>query len=283
LVKWRTATITKRKEELQQQVTAQTKNIAFQSKQLESQLHLLQSQQIKLEENNKIKARLIAIISHDMISPLKFMGFTSKKLRDAFAPADPAYSAAESLVAVTQELESLSVNMLNWIRFHHETFEMKAERFNLHELIDESVEIVSILAREKGVKLYNDVPESMHVWQYRQAIGVIVYNLAMNAVKYIESGEIRVAAGLNANELLLTVTDTGSGMSPDLVERLNNSESLISGDSIGEVKKFQFGFRMIKDLLRLVNGTMNVQSTVNKGTRINVRFRLPEDFRAKGI
>ncbi|HYE54488.1 MAG TPA: triple tyrosine motif-containing protein, partial [Chitinophagaceae bacterium] len=149
LVKWRTARIIQRKEELQQLVTVQTKNIAEQSKQLESQLHQLQNQQIKLEENNRIKARLITIITHDMISPLKFMAFNAEKLRDAFASTDPSYRVAESIVAVTHELESLSVNMLNWIRFHHQAYEMKAELFDLHKLVNESVEIASILAREK--------------------------------------------------------------------------------------------------------------------------------------
>jgi cell division protein FtsB len=77
-VKWRTRRIIKKKEELQQLVAKQTKDIEAQSKQLENQLNRLQDQQIKLEEDNKVKGRLIGIISHDIITPLKFIDYLGK-------------------------------------------------------------------------------------------------------------------------------------------------------------------------------------------------------------
>jgi signal transduction histidine kinase len=263
LVKWRTARIAKRKKELQQQVAAQTKN--------------LQSQQMKLEQDNNIKARLIGIISHDMISPLKFMGFMSKKLRDAFPSSDSSYQTASFIATVAQELESLSVNILNWIRFHHESVKMKPERFNLYELITESVEIASTLAKEKGISLYNDVPEFTEIVQYQQAIRVIVYNLAMNAMKYTEAGEIRIISQFTNHSLSISVIDTGPGMPPELVKRLNNTESFVDGYSISETSKYQFGYVIIKDLLRLANGSMKVESTLNKGTQVTILFKLQED------
>jgi signal transduction histidine kinase len=282
LVKWRTARITKRKEELQQQVVVQTKNIAAQSKQLESQLGRLQSQQTKLEEDNKIKARLIAIISHDMLSPLKFMGFMSKRLRDVFSVADPAYGTANTIVTVTQELESLSVNMLNWIGFHYEGNNMKPELFNLYDLINESTEIVSTLANEKGVKLYINVPHTIQVRQYRQAVGVIVYNLTTNAMKNTETGEIRIGSQFSGRYFSLTVSDTGTGMSAELVTLLNNQASFVSDYSAGDIKKSQFGYRIIKDLLQLVHGSMKVESALKKGTQITIDFMLPEDQKMPG-
>ncbi len=63
-----------------------------------------------LEEDNMIKTRLIGIISHDMMSPLKFMGYLGKKLRDNFSSTEPAHKTASSFVRVTRELESLTVN-----------------------------------------------------------------------------------------------------------------------------------------------------------------------------
>jgi signal transduction histidine kinase len=276
LVKWRTARLIRRKKELQQMVAEKTRNIGAQSKQLEGQLHQLKSQQIRLEEDNRIKARLIAIISHDMLGPLKFMGFMSKKLRDGFSPSDPAYRTVDSMTTVTQELESLSVNMLNWIRFHYETEKMKPEQFNLHDLVSESAEIASTLAKEKGVELYNDVPEATYIWQYRQALGVIVYNLVMNAVKHTDTGEIRISGLFTADYFSIIVSDTGKGMPTELVDTLNSETSSIPDYSAGEIKKFQFGYPIIKDLLQLVHGTLRVESALNKGTKITIELRVPE-------
>ncbi|MFN4314793.1 MAG: ATP-binding protein [Chitinophagaceae bacterium] len=268
LVRWRTASIAARKKELQLKVNEQTKSIAEQSRQLERQL-------VQLEEDNKIKSRLIAIISHDMITPLTFMSLVGKKVRNAFSDNDPNYKLADTLVTVTQELESLTVNMLNWIRFHHEKGQMQPERFELRPLVAGSVEIITTLAAGKGVDLYNDIPENTEIIQYKEAIAVIVYNLAMNSMKHTDTGNIRIAGQAKEQGYLLTVSDTGKGMTAELVMLLNTQDSLISEYSIGESKKFQFGFRIIKDLLRIIQGTMKVESEQGLGTRVSVWFPLP--------
>lgn len=273
LVKWRTATIAKRKEALQQLVTLQTQDLAQQSKQLETQLKQLQNQQVRLEEDNNIKARLIGIISHDIISPLKFMGYMSKRLREDFQESDPSYHTATFIANVAQELESLSVNILNWIKFHHQSVKMKPERFNLHRLVTEIVEIPATLAKEKGLTFQMDVPTQAEMVQYRQAIGVIIYNLSMNAMKYTAKGGISIQCESTAAWMTLTVTDTGAGMSPELVRKLNSTETFVAGYSINETSKYQFGYVIIKDLLRLVDGNMKVDSVENKGTTVTLQLR----------
>ena len=111
----------------------------MQSRQMELQLHQLKSQQVRLEENNTIKARLIGIISHDMMSPLNFMAYMGKKLRDVHASNPSAHEMASFIVTVAQQLEALSSNILTWIRFHTGGLEMKPEEFDLHDLVSESV------------------------------------------------------------------------------------------------------------------------------------------------
>lgn len=276
LVKWRTARIARRKKELQQQVAMQTKNIEEQSKQLESQLMQLQSQQIRLEEDNQIKSRLIGIISHDMISPLKFMGHMSKKMKDYFPESDAHHHTAGFIASVAEELESLSVNILNWIKFHHASAKMKPETFNVYELTTASVEIASTLAKEKGIILYNDVSPKLEAFHYRQAIGVIIYNLVMNATKYTNTGEIRITSYNTEHHLLLTVADTGMGMPAELVVKLNSPEPFVAGYSISETSKYQFGYIIIKDLLRLIHGSMLVESVPGKGTKVTIELRFPE-------
>lgn len=273
LVKWRTASIAKRKEELQELVTLQTKNLEQQSEQLEGQLRQLQNQQVRLEEDNNVQARLIGIISHDMISPLKFMGFMSKRLKEVFAESDPSYHTASFIANVAQELESLSVNILNWIKFHHQSIKMKPEKFKLQELITESVEIPAALAKEKGLSFHIDVPEHTGLIQYRQAIGVIIYNLSMNAMKYTAKGGISIKSQNTADGVELSVTDTGAGMPPELIKKLNSAETFVAGYSVGETSKYQFGYVIIKDLLRLVNGNMKVDSIENNGTTIILQFK----------
>jgi signal transduction histidine kinase len=154
---------------------------------------------------------------------------------------------------------------------------MEPGKFNLHELVNESTKIAARLAVEKNVKLYNDIPETIVISQYKQIISIIVYNLTMNAIKHTEKGEIRIAEQTLNHYLSLSITDTGSGMSSELVERLNAEESGMSGYSNDQTKKYQFGYVIIKDLLHLINGTMKVESTLNKGTRVTIQFSTQTD------
>jgi signal transduction histidine kinase len=258
LVKWRTARIEKRKEELQELVTIQTKSIA--------------DQKLRLEEDNKIKSRLISIISHDMISPLKFLTYLSELMLNTFSKSDKNYRIVNSIATVSQDIESLSVSLLNWIRFHHESIEMKPERFNLKKLVTESVGIASKLANEKGIQFYIEIPEEIEVFQYAQAIGVIVYNLAINAVKYTDAGEIRIVSYQEGSSFSISIADTGPGMEAEVVQTLNNLEFFEFNYSGKEVKKYQFGYVIIKDLLRLSKGNMKVESILNKGTCVTIHF-----------
>jgi signal transduction histidine kinase len=273
LVKWRTARIEQRKEELQQLVTIQTESIAVQSTQLENQLTLLQTQQTKLEEDNKIKSRLISIISHDMISPLKFMTYLSKMALDSINSSDENYGIIEYLASVAKNMESLTVNLLNWIRFHHESQEMEPEKFNLYNLIKESVKIASTLAQEKGINISIAIPEDTEVFQYKQAVGVIIYNLTMNAAKYTTTGAIRITSHYSANDFAISIADTGPGIPTETVEKLNDMNFFDFNYSATDSKKYQFGYVIVKDLLSLSNGNMKVESSSEKGTIVTITFK----------
>lgn len=263
IVKWRTARVVKREEELQRLVTLQTRDIEQQSR--------------LLEEDNRVKARLIGIISHDIISPIKFIGYLGERMRDNSPSTGEAHRSANLIATMAQNLESLSVNMLNWIRFHHESLTMKKEKFNLYDLVRESANIVATLAQQKGVSFHIDIAENVLVFHYRQIIGIIIYNLAMNAVKHTAAGEIRVTCDHAADHLSLSVIDTGAGMPPDMVELLNDRETIVSRYAAGDAKKYQFGYVIIKDLLRLSDGSMEVTSTLHKGTRVLLNWQIPEE------
>jgi signal transduction histidine kinase len=233
----------------------------------------LKTQQEELEEDSLVKARLISIISHDMISPLKFMAEGGKELREAFTTSNPLRNTADSIVNITEELETLSVNMLNWIRFHHKSYISRPELFDLGKLVGESIQIATTLAASKNVQVKNEVPPNIFLQQNRQAVSVIVYNLVMNAVKHTDTGEIRLTTEKYEGKVMLTVTDTGSGMEPGLVERLNSTDPFIGGYAGAATKKHQFGFVIIKDLLRLVGGEMTVKSDLDRGTTVFIELR----------
>ncbi len=110
-----------------------------------------------------------------MISPLKFMAYMSNRLKDGFSESIRLYHTAGFIANVAQELESLSENILNWIKFHHQSVQMKPERFNLQELIAES-----------GLKFLPHWPEKKDWHRFRSLLHEHAEILITNTAKTIE-------------------------------------------------------------------------------------------------
>jgi K+-sensing histidine kinase KdpD len=84
-----------------------------------------------LEKADGIKTRLISIISHDIVTPLKFLTVAGRKLIDKKSrmPQDLQQETLEEMTNTAQELQLLSTNILNWIKYQNENRRLMKERF----------------------------------------------------------------------------------------------------------------------------------------------------------
>jgi len=91
----------------------------------------LQQQNEVLEKNNTIKTRLISIISHDIVTPLKFLTVAGKNLLEKrkMMPEDLQQETIQEITNTSQELQLLSTNILNWIKYQNENRRMLKENF----------------------------------------------------------------------------------------------------------------------------------------------------------
>jgi signal transduction histidine kinase len=88
-----------------------------------------------------------------------------------------------------------------------------------------------------------------------------------NANKYTNQGSIRITAGQEGSDILISVADTGKGMSPQQIA------AFLGNDNMDNVKSgSQLGHKFIFDLTQRLNGTLTVESMEQKGTTIHLRF-----------
>ena len=121
----RTKQFKQRQKKLEKQVTEKTKE-------------LLQKNEV-LEKSNSINTRLISIISHDIITPLKFLTVAGKSLQEKRSqmPEELQQETISEMANTSQELQLLSTNILNWIKYQNENRRLLKETFNLHELVQQ--------------------------------------------------------------------------------------------------------------------------------------------------
>jgi signal transduction histidine kinase len=153
-------------------------------------------------------------------------------------------------------------------------FPLKFEYVNVAVLMERACDYHSRLADRKHVKISRQVVgEVPPAWADRVAVAVIADNLLSNAVKFSSvGGQIEVQIMADADEVVCTVRDHGSGMSEiDQARFLQRSAALGGTDDLNEPAGF--GLRLCKDFLDRMNGALTIESERGRGARIS--FRLP--------
>lgn len=259
-LRWRTRQYQIRQRKLEKQVAEKTKE--------------LKEQNEVLEKNNTIKTRLISIISHDIVTPLKFVTVAGKNLieKKDQMPEDLQQETLQEITNTSQELQLLSTNILNWIKYQNENRRMAKEKFNLHELVNQVLGILQSLARQKNLRIENRVHPDQQIQQYYEPLKILVYNLLTNAIHFTEKGTIVVAATEQNGNITVSVKDEGVGMTPEQIQRLMAEDVVITSANVDNKKGHGLGYLIIKDLLKTMGATINIESRKGEGATVEIRM-----------
>lgn len=256
--RYRTRQLIARQRRLEEQVTEKTK--------------ALQQQNEVLEKNNTIKTRLISIISHDIITPLKFLTAAGKNLSEKrkLMAEELQEETIKEMTNTSQELQLLSTNILNWIKYQNENRLLVKESFDLHEMVRQVLGLLQSLARQKQLLIENNVPPGFEVHQFYEPLKILIYNLLTNAIHFTGKGNIVVAARKEKEEVIVSVADKGIGMTPEQVQRIMADEVVITSANVDNKKGHGLGFLIIKDLVKTMGGRLQIESEKGNGTTVSV-------------
>lgn len=229
---------------------------------------------LQLEKNDLIKTRLISVINHDIITPLKFMHYSGKALMDNKENIGEAQQD-ETIADITQtakDMEQLSSQILNWIIYQNPNRQMQKEEFDLHQLAEMVLRVLQFQAKQKNTNLKNLVPPNFVACQYLEPMRVMMYNLVMNSLNFTKDGTITILCSEHSRLITLQVNDTGVGMTREQIDNIISDERIIASVNVDNKKGTGLGYVIIKDLLELMEGSLSISSTKNTGTQISVIF-----------
>jgi K+-sensing histidine kinase KdpD len=253
-----------------------TRQLKLRQKKLETQVaektkELLQQNQL-LEKSDSIKTRLISIISHDIITPLKFLTVAGKNLveKRKVMSEELQQETIQEITNTSQELQLLSTNILNWIKYQNENRRLAKETFNLHELVRQVLSLLQSLAKQKKLLIENNVSETLEVHQYYEPLKILIYNLLTNSIHFTEKGTISVAATEADNTITVSVKDEGIGMTKEQIQRILADEVVITSANVDNKKGHGLGYLIIKDLIKTMNARLAIESKKNEGTTVSI-------------
>jgi PAS domain S-box-containing protein len=226
----------------------------------------------KLNALNVSKDKFFSIIAHDLRSPLG----STLQLMEILLDKNDTEQIKEifgSIIESTKLTYGLLENLLEWSRIQTDSIEIKKERINLKELINEVIDLFEINSKKKNIYVSVISDKDYFVFADKNMILSVLRNLLSNAIKYSPSGgsvKVLFEEQLNSNNenyVKIIVLDSGVGIEQKDINNLfkiENSTSTIGTD--GE-KGSGLGLILCKEFIKKNGGGIFVESVVGKGSK----------------
>ena len=219
------------------------------------------------------REKLMLAITHDFKAPLgSIMGYT--ELLSRLTEDERQRFYLDNMKSSSEHLLKLVSDLLDFHRLDLNKAEVNRVTFNPSQLFDEIYVSFEPLTAAKGLALQCHVAPELNGRYISDPLRLrqIVNNLLSNAVKFTQKGEISLTAGYDSSKLTIAIADTGKGMASEDRERIFQEFTRLSGAQ-GE-EGFGLGLSIVKKLVTLLEGTIDVQSTLGKGSRFTVTLPL---------
>lgn len=227
------------------------------------------------ERANAAKSRFLATMSHELRTPLNaIIGFSEMMTDDSIVlDAERKREYAKVINDSGRHLLSVVNGILDMSKMETGNFEIAPEPFLPAQAIVSCCDLLALKARDAGVELKTRIANLPEVVVDRRALNQILINLISNAIKFTpRDGQVTVSASCDGSNLSISVEDTGVGIGEDDLPRLG--EAFFQARSSYDRKHdgSGLGLSIVKGLVKLHDGDIDIDSRLNEGTRITVRL-----------
>jgi signal transduction histidine kinase len=234
----------------------------------------------KLAKASEMKSQFTARTSHELRTPLSsIIAFTDLALRESYGPLTPKLREALGYVfSGSKHLKDIINDLLDLSKIEAGQVEIADEDVSLPALVETVRASAEEIAKEKGIQWSLRVSPEMPAALRGDAsrLAQILVNLAGNAVKFTETGEVDVDIDRpSADRWRMSVRDTGPGIPEDQFDTIFEAYRQLNGTaSPSKVKGTGLGLAITRHLVRLMGGSIHVESTLGKGSTFTVELPL---------
>lgn len=227
---------------------------------------------------SEIQKDFINNMTHEFKTPLSTITISSEVLRDPKIISTPErlLNYATIIQNESQRLKQHVERVLQMARLEKSDVGLKKERLNIHDLIQEAVQNISVSLQSKGgqVHLELNAKESFASVDKLHFTNVL-FNLLDNAIKYNkQSPELLIRTSDSAKQISVEVKDNGIGMSADHLKKIFNRFYRVPTGNIHDVKGFGLGLNYVKLIVEAHKGKVTVESKPGEGSVFRITIPL---------
>ena len=228
----------------------------------------IEIQKKELLELNKLKARLLGIVSHDLKGPVGSLQSVLSLLgMQSLSPQQLSEIAPELNEKISTTVNTMD-NLLRWAMSQMNGLKMSFAKVRLHELVNDVIGFLENGAAKKGIIIKNDILSNYLVLADNEMLKIVLRNLLTNAIKFSSVNSlIRVSASnLSDNKLEIFISDQGVGMDQEEVDRLFQVQSHFTKLGTQNEKGSGLGLLLCKELIEKQGGDLFVKSKKGEGS-----------------
>jgi signal transduction histidine kinase/HAMP domain-containing protein len=223
----------------------------------------------ELEIASKHKSEFLANMSHELRTPLNaILGYTELILDKIYGDVpENIQEVLERVEKNGRHLLGLINDVLDLSKIEAGQLVLSLDDYSMKEVVHTVFTAVESLAAEKNLELKVSVsPEVTHGMGDQQRISQVFLNLVGNAIKFTEAGEVRIEARASNDTFVVSVSDTGPGLSEADQQRIFEEFHQVDGSSTRKKGGTGLGLSIAKRIVEMHGGRIWVESTVGKGS-----------------
>jgi signal transduction histidine kinase/ligand-binding sensor domain-containing protein len=240
----------------------------------------LNKQKERLQELNLMKDKFLSIIAHDLRNPFQsLLGFTDLLESDFNVLDDKNKFTYITLISQSaKKIYSLLTNLLTWSRAQNSKISFEPKVLDLHEIIEQTLELLRNNYENKSIIVSNQVRNSVNVFADKNMSETILRNIISNAIKFTSlHGEIVIDSLQIGSMIQVSIKDTGVGMTENEVINLFAIDKTVSKKGTLGEPGTGFGLLICKEFILKNGGKIWVESHPGHGSTFFFTLKKPDE------
>lgn len=215
-----------------------------------------------------LRTDFINNFSHEFKTPIISIKGFAEILKDDNLPKEERDEYLDIIIDESKRLTALATNVLNLSKIETQSILKDKQRFNIGEQIRQSILILDSKFQSKNILLDINI-DDYYINGNKEMLNQVWLNLFDNAIKFNErSGIVSIDMRKEEENLCVTITDTGGGISEEAVAKI--FDKFYQEDISHATKGNGLGLSIVKKIIELHGGTIKCDSIVSKGTKFTI-------------
>lgn len=219
-----------------------------------------------------LRTDFINNFSHEFKTPIISIKGFAEILKDDDISKEERNEYLDIIIEESKRLTSLATNVLNLSKIENQAILKEKQRFNIGEQIRQSILLLDSKFQSKNILLDINI-EDYYINGNKEMLNQVWLNLLDNAIKFNnENGLLSVNMIRKEKEILITITDSGIGISKEVISKI--FDKFYQEDTSHSTKGNGLGLAIVKKIIELHDGRIECDSIVSKGTKFTVTLPL---------